>query len=67
MSEEWWTKKQACRPLQIDPETFGRYTTDGMAVTKIRGRVFVRRDVVQAEYGKRKLDQKATRATPELQ
>jgi hypothetical protein len=38
-----------------------------MAVTKIRGRVFVRRDVVQAEYRKRKPDQKATRATPEPQ
>lgn len=67
MSEDLWTKKQACRHLQIDPKTFERYTTDGMAVTKIRGRVFVRRDVVQAEYRKRKLDQKATRARPELQ
>lgn len=65
MAEEWWTKKQACRHLDIDPKTFERYVADGMTVTKIRGRVFVQRQTVQAEYRKRKLGQKATRATPE--
>lgn len=65
MAEEWWTKKHACQHLDIDPKTFERYVADGMEVTKIRGRVFVRRDVVQAEYRKRKLGQKATRGTPD--
>jgi predicted site-specific integrase-resolvase len=64
MAEEWWTKKQACRHLDIDPKTFERYVADGMPVTKLRGRVFVQRQVVQAEYRKRRLGQKATRATP---
>lgn len=64
MAEEWWTKKQACRHLDVDPKTFERYVADGMPVTKIRGRVFVQRQVVQAEYRRRKLGQKATRATP---
>lgn len=63
MVEEWWTKKQACRHLQIDPKTFERYVTAGMAVTKLRGRVYVRREVIQAEYRRRKLNEKATRAT----
>lgn len=64
VAEEWWTKKQACKHLDIDPKTFERYVAGGMDVTKIRGRVFVQRQVVQAEYRKRKLGQKATRATP---
>lgn len=63
MPDEWWTKKQACERLQIDPRTFERYAADGMKVEKLRGRVFVRRDDVQAEYRRRKLAQKATRAT----
>lgn len=62
-SEEWWTKKQAYRHLQIDPKTFERYTADGMEVSKVRGRVFVEREVIQAEYRRRRLAQKATRAT----
>jgi predicted site-specific integrase-resolvase len=60
---EWWTKKQACEHLQIDPKTFERYVTAGMNITKLRGRVYVRREVIQAEYRRRKLNEKATRTT----
>lgn len=63
MPDDWWTKKQACEHLQIDPKTFERYAADGMKVEKLRGRVFVRREVIQAEYRRRKIAQKATRGS----
>ena len=67
MTEEWWTKKQACKHLEIDPKTFERYVADGMKVTKLRGRVFVRREAVQSEYRKRMLGEKSTRMTRRTQ
>lgn len=65
VAEDWWTKKQACEHLRIDPKTFERYVAAGMDVTKLRGRVYVRREAIQAEYRRRKIGQKATRGTPE--
>ncbi|PZE23870.1 hypothetical protein [Curtobacterium sp. MCBD17_028] len=62
--EEWWTKRQACRHLQITAKTFERYVQDGMPTLTVDRRVFVKRDVVQAEYRRRRLAEKATRATP---
>lgn len=65
MTEDWWTKKQACEHLRIDRKTFERYVTAGMDVAKLRGRVYVRREIIQAEYRRWKIGQKATRGTPD--
>lgn len=63
MADDWWTKKQACEHLQITARAFELYVADGMPVLRISRRVYVKREVIQAEYRGRKLAQKATRGT----
>jgi hypothetical protein len=60
----WWTKQEACRHLDITTRSFELYVKAGMPVVKIGRQVHVRRTVIQAEYRKRRLAQKGTRATP---
>jgi hypothetical protein len=60
--DEWWSKQQACDHLGVLPRRFEKYVAGGMPVVKIGRQVFVRRSVVQAEYRKRRLATKETRA-----
>lgn len=62
--DTWWTKQQACRHLGILPRRFEKYVADGMPVVKIGRQVHVRRAIIQAEYRRRRLATKSTRATP---
>jgi hypothetical protein len=64
MVEGWWTKQEACRHLEITARTFELYVEAGMPVVKFGRHVHVRRTVIQAEYRKRRLNQKRARATP---
>ncbi|MBK0296367.1 hypothetical protein IAE22_30160, partial [Bacillus sp. S34] len=51
-------------PIEVGPgESFELYVADGMPILRLNRRVYVKREVVQAEYRRRKLAQKATRGT----
>jgi hypothetical protein len=62
--DDWWSKDEACARLEISTRTFETYVQGGMPVVKIRRQVFVRPDIIRAEYRRRKMATKATRATP---
>ncbi|WIA95817.1 hypothetical protein [Curtobacterium sp. MCBA15_004] len=62
--DTWWTKQQACQRLGISTRQFEYYVADGMPVVKLGRQVHVRRTIIQAEYRRRRLRQKGSRATP---
>jgi len=62
VSEDWWTKKQACTHLGITRQTLSGYITSGAVKVYGRGKEkLVRRDEVQAEYRRRALRRKTGR------
>ena len=62
MSDDWWTKKQACKHLDITRQTLGDYIATGAVTVYGQGREkLVRREEVQAEYRRRQLKRKTGR------